>query len=134
MILKSRYNESILEFSNFINTGTDHPFIQFDIEFHHNGFNVKRPIQAEPLDLQELLEGFNNLNQNLKGSFQFEPISYEISIKFEINDSGHIDVNGWIKNDNQTLTLLFNFQTDQTFLPELISQCIKMRDLYKGFI
>ena len=121
---KNFERENILSLNDFLNVGISHPVIQYSLSFMSNGFSVKQIFEAEPLDLEYLLDGLTYLRDNLKGTFVFEPvISGRINIKFEMSNQGHISISGVIFDKLHSISLVFKFSTDQTFLPDLISQC-----------
>lgn len=123
IVFKKHTGESALILAKFIMTGIEHPFIEFEFDFNNEAFKAKLTLEAELSDLEGLLRGLIYLNDNLKGTFYFEPISERVKIKFEINDLGHMQVDGIVYSESYSTTMSFKFLSDQSFLSELISQC-----------
>lgn len=124
IVVKNRNGEFCFSLNNINQKGFEHLFIEYEFLLKIEGFETRQVLQAEVYDLQDLLKGFTYLHENLKGTFFFEPmINSQVKIKFEMTDQGNIIIDGQVSNPLHSTKLSFRFGSDQTFLPDLISQC-----------
>lgn len=129
---KNSSGENILSLNDFTKVDTNHPIINYTFSFNSNDFKTEQVLEAEPLDLEYLLEGLIYFRDNLNGAFFFEPIiSGRINIKFEMGSQGHIGISGTIYDKSRSISLNFKFSSDQTFLSDLIYQCSMTIDSLK---
>jgi len=132
IIFKDREGIGYFSLTNFKAKDSNYSFIEYEFYFNNDGFEAKAVLEAELFDLKNLLKGLSLLNDSLIGSFSFEPIvSGRIKILFKINDQGHLAINGSVYDTSYLTSLSFEFLSDQTFLPDLISQCTKAIDSLK---
>jgi hypothetical protein len=123
IIFKKSNGEQVFTLRNFTIKGINHPVVRYEFYFVNDDFEGNLDLEAELFDLEDLLKGLIFMNNNLKGGFYFEPmISGRIKIKMEMSDSGQINIDGFVSNQSYSTKLSFNFQSDQTFLKDLISQ------------
>ena len=121
---KNSTGEQVFSLTNFTDKGVGHPTIGYEFCFISDGFEAKLALEAELFDLEDLLKGLTYINSNLKGGCYFEPmISGRIKIKIEMTDQGQINIDGVVNDPSNNTKLSFKFLSDQTFLPDLISQC-----------
>ncbi|MCC8409357.1 hypothetical protein LJ707_10470 [Mucilaginibacter sp. UR6-1] len=124
IVFKKVTGEHIFSLENFTNIGMEHPVIGYEFSFFSDGFIVKLPLEAELFDLEDLFKGLSYINQSLKGGVYFQPmISGRIKIKIDMTDRGQIEIDGTVNDPSHSTKLSFKFLSDQTFLPDLISQC-----------
>lgn len=114
----------VFSLTDFTNKVVGHPTIGYEFCFISDGFEAKLALEAELFDLEDLLKDLTFINSNLKGGCYFEPmISGRIKIKIEMTDQCQINIDGVVNDPSYNTKLSFKFLSDQTFLPDLISQC-----------
>ena len=90
---------------------------EISIEFVH--FEIS--FEAEEYDFQSLLSSFKKMNSREQKYITFNPFSDKIVLRLE-EELGQICVNVEISNELSTLRLGFEYNTNQSFLPELIEE------------
>jgi hypothetical protein len=124
MKIKDREGVVRITFENFNRLPDKDPaFIDMDVSVNVNNFSANIRITAELTDLSEMLTNLEVLNKTLKRTFYFQHIDEQIKIKFEPLNTGSILISGNVKNKDYSTSLEFKFETDQTYLPELIKSC-----------
>ncbi len=111
----------ILENFKFLDNSIN-KFVLFSLTIYFDIFNAKSEFECE-------LDDFNQLQNDLIKMYNFElktfwflPIEKKIELKFDLLKTGHIEIEGRINNQLYTGRFEFNFETDQTFLPEIIEE------------
>ena len=74
-------------------------------------------------EIAQLLEAADHLQEDLIGKIEIECIEPYLSITFEAEKLGHIEMSVDITPDNLHQTHNFLFEIDQSYLPKLISDC-----------
>jgi hypothetical protein len=81
-------------------------------------------------EIARLLEAAEHLQKALTGKIEIECIEPYLSIKFEAEKLGHIDMIVDITPDHLLQQHSFIFEIDQSYLPKLISNCSTVLERY----
>jgi hypothetical protein len=82
-------------------------------------------------DLYSFTDQLKYLQKSLKGSAVFSNIEDNVTLKLSTDELGHIAINGKLRHPYKAdLELLFVINSDQTFLPDLITECTKIIEHY----
>ncbi|HTA28273.1 MAG TPA: hypothetical protein VK809_10815 [Bacteroidia bacterium] len=122
-----------LDFSelDYVNPQQPSQFLKAILSINVDDFKVKTMISAEISDFEEILTGFKILHKTLTQTFYFQHNDQRVVIKFAPDKTGHICVSGTVKSVDYKTSLVFEFYTDQTFLPEIIEKLEKEIDKVK---
>ncbi|GHT79720.1 hypothetical protein AGMMS50262_23740 [Bacteroidia bacterium] len=101
---------------------TNTVFVYFKGKINFDFFCLETDFEAEVFDFEDLLVSLRLMYEGKRKSANFNPLSPKIMIKFEFHDCGHILVKSRISNDIATCCLEFEYEIDQSFLPELIRE------------
>ncbi len=88
-------------------------FVDFDV------FNVELTTEAELSDFLSLKEGLLNIYSNKMKTYIFNPIGDLLFMKFDLEETGNINIEVVINNITFSGRLNFQFSMDQSFLPEI---------------
>lgn len=123
IIFRKDTGEKVFTLSDFTKKKPDFSIIGYQFCFDLDGFKSQLMFEAELYDFEDLLKGLNYLSDNLKGEFYFQPmIDSRIKVKFEMDDTGHLKIDGSVSNLLYSISLSFKFISDQSHLEELIKQ------------
>lgn len=129
MKIKDKEGVVHITFENFNRLpGKDSAFVDIDVSVNINDFSVNIRVTVELTDLSEMLTNLESLNKTLKRTFYFQHIDEQVKIKFEPLNTGSILISGNVKNKDYSTSLEFKFETDQTYLSELIESCKEVID------
>ncbi len=107
-------------------------WLQGTVVFELYGFHANFGMSIMLNDFYPFIEQLKNLNKSLKGSASFKNIEDNIDLFFEGDGIGHIKTKGILKHStNPFLSTSFEIDTDQTFLPEMISQLETILEYFK---
>lgn len=132
IVFKGGDGEHIFSLSNFVNKQAEHEIFEYAFHYESDGFNITKTLEAEVFDLKYFLKGLHILNNSLKGGCSFEPmINQQLNIRLQLNDQGHLSVDGIISDCQFSTRLTFRLISDQSFISDLISQCTMAVNLLK---
>jgi hypothetical protein len=78
-------------------------------------------------ELKQFLTDLQKLYDTLKYSFVFKNLEDNIELAFEPTLNGQIEIKGLLRNSNYTGSIKFRIESDQSYLPDLISS---LRELF----
>ena len=107
-------------------------WLQAMVYFEQDGFRVDFKMSLMLNDLYAFIDQLGFLQKNLKGEAVFDNIEGNINLKLSTDRLGHIVIDGslWHPN-NMDLKTSFKIDSDQTFLPNLITECKEIIRHYK---
>ena len=82
-------------------------------------------------DLEHLMTTSEKLYEPLKGEAELQYIEPELSMKLKASSLGQICMTVDITPDHLNQGHKFEFEVDQSYLPEMISSCKKVLNRYK---
>jgi hypothetical protein len=82
-------------------------------------------------DLKHLMTTSERIYKNLIGEAELPCIEPELSVKLKAGSLGQISMTVDITPDHLSQEHRFEFEIDQSYLPELISSCKKVLDRYR---
>ena len=81
------------------------------------------------MDIEHFLMGCNRLYEQMTGEAVIDPPEPNLQVSLKATDRlGHIKMRAQITPDHMTQRHELIFELDQTYLPEIISQCRKVLD------
>jgi hypothetical protein len=102
------------------------------VNFNDNGFTANFKISLMLNDLYAFIDQLKPLQKSLKGNAVFSNIEDNVIVKLSTDGIGHIDMDAVLRHSyNPDLKILFVINSDQTFLPELISECNQILAYYQ---
>ncbi len=115
--------KSVLSLNDIGNEDSE-GWLTADVFFDYQGFAANFPIYLMLNDIYPFLEELKELNKRLQGQATFRTIEQNVDLVLIGDGLGHIGINGLIRHGNDyNLVTKFEIPSDQTFLPQLISQC-----------
>ena len=85
------------------------------------GFYCKRPIFFTEDIIKEFLSNLEKMHKTLSGEASIKEEFEDTFVQFSINTQGHVIISGQaVQHADQSQSLEFEFETDQTELPFLI--------------
>lgn len=134
--IQSKSGKEVLRFSNFIIKSSYYElnqiFISFKINIITNSISANFELDAELSDFEEMLNHLKVLNQDLKRTFYFQHSDERVKIKFSPNELGIINIEGFVFEEGYSSKVEFKFETDQSYLEEIIQQCENTVDNLKA--
>jgi hypothetical protein len=101
------------------------------VHFEDSGLSAIFKISLMLNDLYSFTDQLKYLQKSLKGSAVFSNIEDNVTLKLSTDELGHIAINGKLRHPYKAdLELLFVINSDQTFLPDLITECTKIIEHY----
>ncbi|OXB06440.1 WapI family immunity protein [Flavobacterium pectinovorum] len=123
MEIKDKEGNERIKLSNFKKLFREDPiFINVSVEINMNIANAKEEIIIELTDFDEFLKNLKKLNETLKYTFYFQHNDEQMQIKFEAENSGNINVTGFLKDNQYLNSLNFSFEMPSTEILVLIKQ------------
>jgi len=119
---------TVMSFSDFtFQKDVISDIIYFQINIDYVFFNVKTKIECEKNDFENIVKNIQNLYDGKKQSIVFSHLERQLFIKFDSLEFGQIKVTvelfQYIFYNNVCKAILqFEYETDQSFLPELIEE------------
>jgi hypothetical protein len=98
-------------------------FISFRVTITLHGNSLAYYLDGELSDFEEMLNHLETMQRDLKRTFFFQHSDERIRIRFSPDDLGHIRIEGYASSVDFNLKTEFRFETDQSFLNELIEEC-----------
>lgn len=124
--IRDRQGKEYLRFSDFkvkSSLSRKQIFITFGLLVTNNSLSAHFDFDAELSDFEEMLNHLEVLNKDLKRIFYFQHSDERVKIKFSPNDLGIITIEGYVFEEGYSSKIEFKFETDQSFLSEIIDQC-----------
>src|SRR5688572_23176230 len=90
-----------------------------ETSFHLNGFNAMFGFSMMIGDLVSFFQELQALYRDLKGVAQFRTVEDNVQLTLSIDESGHIHVNGTLRDSSYTIETTFVMETDQSYLTEI---------------
>jgi len=101
------------------------------VNFSNKGFSASFKISLMLHDLYTFLDQLKSFQKLLKGNAALSNIEDNLNVTLSTDGIGHIAINGILQHTyNPDLKLFFEINSDQTFLPDLISECTKILEHY----
>ena len=91
--------------------------------FHLNGFNAEFGFSLMLGDLVSFFQELQVLHRDLKGVAQLRSIEDNVHLTFNIDELGHVNVDGTLRDSSYTIETKFLMETDQTYLSEILNDC-----------
>jgi hypothetical protein len=109
------------DFSFSINSGINKVF--FNVDISYDFFKAKTTLESEKMDFDHFLLELSELyNMKIK-TCCFSPfIERTFNMKFELLEYGHIKILVELYNQLYNAKLVFEYEIDQSFLPELMRE------------
>lgn len=121
IIIKSQNNFEVITLGSFkLNYDNVLRQLTFDLIIKYDIFYAKSLIEAEESDFIELRDRLKKMYDYKIKTFFFEPMGDQIYIKFNLLETGKIDIEVKLKNISLTGELFMKFNSDMTFIPQLI--------------
>ncbi len=121
IIIKSQYNKEVVTFESF-NLSYDEvlSILEFDLTIVYDIFYAKSTIEAEQSDFIELRDRLKKMYDYKIKTFFFEPLGDQFYLKFNLLETGKIDIEVKLKNVSFSGELFLKFSSDITFIPQLL--------------
>jgi hypothetical protein len=91
--------------------------------FHLNGFNAEFGFSLMLGDLVSFFQELQALHRDLKGVAHLRTIEDNVQLTFSIDELGHVNVNGTLRDSTYTIETSFLIETDQTYLTKILDDC-----------
>ncbi len=100
-----------------------HPrFVRLTCEFKSQYFYANYRFSLTANEIASFISGVEKVYKTLKGKSEIFDLENHLKCSVSSNDQGQIEVSGHIGTFNPTNQMLFEFITDQTFIPEFIKE------------
>jgi len=104
------------------NSDSDLQFLRMTISININGFSSEIRASVRKEELIYFKENLNKLYDTLVFQFSFSNFEDNINIKFVPSNTGQININGYLRNQQYSADLNFTIVTDQTYIPGVIKE------------
>ena len=94
----------------------------FDLTVKSGDFSGRSYFCVRTDQLRELAEELSKMVDKLEGETKLEDNDSDASVAFKIESNGHLVVSGQVGGTHDDHYMKFEFQTDQTSIPEFISE------------
>lgn len=91
--------------------------------FNYDGFKSNLKFIAMRGDFCSFSDQLGTFYNTLRGHAQFNSIEDNVSFQLSTDGLGHVGINGYLRHSGFEVKISFLIHSDQTFLPELISEC-----------
>jgi len=100
--------------------------------FNDYGFSAIFEISLMLNDLYAFVDQLKPFQNSLTGTASFSNIEDNINVTLSSDGLGHVEINGMLQHTHDPdLKMLFVIKSDQTFLPELITECDQILQHYQ---
>ena len=121
-----KQHQTIMSFSKFnyqINEPDFHNFILFQIDVNYSFFQASINTECLDIDLKNFLIALQKLyNLEIEKISFIQTIEKNIEMHFKLTKFGHIEILTQLRNHIDKSILQFEYEIDQSFLPELIEE------------
>ena len=121
-----KQRKAIMSFSKFdfqINEPDFHNVILFEIDINYSFFQAYISTECLDIDLKNLLIDLQKLyNMEIEKMSFIQTIEKNIEMHFKLTESGHIEIKAQLRNHIDKAILHFEYEIDQSFLPELMKE------------
>lgn len=94
----------------------------FEVNANYDCFKVKTRVESERFDFEDLIIGLSKIYQREWKSIEFNPIEKQFYLRFDLQENGEIIVIVTVRDLAFKGKLEFEYLTDQSFIPDLISE------------
>ncbi|HTB07567.1 MAG TPA: hypothetical protein VK806_11505 [Bacteroidia bacterium] len=121
--IKDKKGDTAIRLKNFVISSKSKPLlVDMDIEVDVNDFKAKINTTVLYSEIEGTVDQLEVLYKTLTRTFWFFDLDQRVAIKFAPTATGNIQISGNIKSLDYATSSEFMFGTDQSFIPELISQ------------
>ncbi len=121
IIFKSQDDKEVIVFSDFILEFDDVlKRVIFNIAVNFEIFKAETISEAEEYDFLNLQKGLTDIYNNRLKTYIFNPIGEQLIIKFNLLETGGVEIEIELRNTMFTGKLFVKFKSDVTFLPYLV--------------
>lgn len=121
IIFKTQDNKDVISLSDFkLEFDEVLKRVIFRFVVNHEIFKADTITEAEEHDFLNLQRGLNDIYNNKLKTYVFNPIGEQLLIKFNLLETGGIEIDLELRNAMFTGRLTVKFKSDITFLPYLV--------------
>jgi hypothetical protein len=106
-----------------VGTETDGEWLICLAKFNYDGFEAKFKFSSMRGDFAVFAEQLKQFYKTLKGFAHYRSIEDNVCFDFSTDGVGHVDIEGYLRHRSYEVKISFLIRSDQTFLPELITEC-----------
>ncbi len=122
IIFKTQDNKDVISLSDFkLEFDEVLKRVIFRLVVNHEIFKAETITEAEEHDFLNLQRGLNDIYNSKLKAYVFNPIGEQLIIKFNLLETGGIEIDLELKNTMFTGRLSAKFKSDITFLPYLVN-------------
>lgn len=109
----------------------DDNWLRCEVSLHAGAFCGTFSANFLTSELEQLLQGFGTLYQNLRGNYTFEPLERQLVLRASCDNTGHIHIVGEAMDQvGIGHRLTFWFSLDQTYLSSTLRE---LSDVVRAF-